>query len=452
MHRWRWGLVFASVASSQVANAAPRISLGPIRGEGTAAVSRQLAAELCAPFECVPWKRVFTGSKPDFEKAHALGVDGILLGNVKESGGKRLLTLALVSRSMVADRRWKLRLGKGGRVPRSAMLDLEADIVVRLRGAAPAAAPAQRATPPAHAAPPLPPPSPVAVEPPPPPPAEVAAPPTPLEPPAAQAERPGKPGAEPTAKPERAARKQWLVAAEAGAVATSRGLGYQGVQPSTGTLQAYHAGLVACPRLRVELFPASMLTGGVLAGLGAFADYGFSVGLKAKVAGAPPSEEHSGSFTRLHAGVLWRVPVSSSGFALVPSVAYEMLKFTIDPLDGASIAGLPNANLAGWKLALNAEIPVASAVSILAGGGYVLWPTAKDLIKGDVPFFPGASAHALELEAGVSIAIGGPWSVRIFLEYASTTYALDPDPTGRYRATGATDRYVGGRAMLRAQF
>ena len=448
MHRWRWVLALAAVAGSQVANAAPRISLGPIRGEGTAAVSKQLAAELCATFECVPWKRVYTGSKPDFKKARALGVDGILLGHVKESGGKRTLTLALVSRSMVADQTWKLRLRKDGKLPQSTVLDVEADIGVQLRGAAPAAAPALRAAPPAEAPPPArPSPPPIVAEPPRPPPAAV-----PPPEPAAKTERPPRESAEPAAEPERATRKQWLVALEAGLLATGRSLGYEGVQPSTATLAAYDASFIACPRLRVELFPVSMLTEGVLAGFGVFADYSLSVGLKATVAGAPPSEEHSGSFTRLYGGVLWRIPLSSSGFALIPSVAYEMLKFTIDPLNGVSIAGFPNANLAGWKVALNAEIPVASAVSILAGGGYVLWPTAKDLIEGDVPFFPSGSAHAIELEAGVSVAFGGPWSVRILFEYASTSYALDPDPTGTYSATGATDRYVGGRAMLRAEF
>jgi hypothetical protein len=37
-------------------------------------------------------------------------------------------------------------------------------------------------------------------------------------------------------------------------------------------------------------------------------------------------------------------------------------------------------------------------------------------------------------------------------EYSSTSYSFDADPTGTYTATGATDRLLGGRAVLRLDF
>ena len=47
---------------------------------------------------------------------------------------------------------------------------------------------------------------------------------------------------------------------------------------------------------------------------------------------------------------------------------------------------------------------------------------------------------------------GSVLAVRLLGTYASTRYTLDPDPTGTYAATGAEDRYLGMRAVLRGEF
>jgi hypothetical protein len=244
--------------------------------------------------------------------------------------------------------------------------------------------------------------------------------------------------------------KAHLVAAlEAGGYVTQRKLAYEGIPSGTSALRGFEASVIASPRFHLEVYPASLLTEGFFAGIGLFADYGLSVGLKTKdpASGA----EHSTSFTRLGAGLLWRLqPASSSRFALVPAVSYQQVKFKIEPLAGAPIAGLPDANLSGVKGSLGAEIPLGDAVSILLGAGYVKWTTAKDLVGGG--FFPGGSAYALEGEAGFSVAFSALLSLRILGEYSGTKYSLQPDASGTYQATGATDRYLGGRAMLRAEF
>jgi hypothetical protein len=239
-----------------------------------------------------------------------------------------------------------------------------------------------------------------------------------------------------------------LAAVEAGAYLTQRTLSYQGV-PAGNALLGYEANLVVGPGLHLELYPASLLTENVFAGIGLFADYSFSVGLKTEdpAGGA----EHSTSFTRLGAGVCWRLHLApSSRFALIPALSYQQLKFTIEPLAGVPIPGLPDANLSGVKAGVGAEIPVSDAVSILLGVGYVKWTTAGDLV-GD-GFFPGGSAYALEGEAGLSVALGGLLSLRVVGEYSRTHTSLEPDPSGTYQASGATDQYLGGRIMLRAQF
>jgi hypothetical protein len=114
------------------------------------------------------------------------------------------------------------------------------------------------------------------------------------------------------------------------------------------------------------------------------------------------------------------------------------------------IAGLPNADLAGWKAGLALELPLSRRIALRAGGSYVLWTTAKDLIGGG--YFPGGTANGIEGEAGFSIALDARWSLRAIGEYGVTAYELDSDPSGTYRAARATDRWLSGRAMLRYGF
>jgi hypothetical protein len=104
------------------------------------------------------------------------------------------------------------------------------------------------------------------------------------------------------------------------------------------------------------------------------------------------------------------------------------------------------------RVGLSAEARVASRITILAGLGWVKWLTAKELIDGDPAYFPGSDASGLEAEIGAGVVVWGPLSVRVLGTYASTRYTLDPDPTGTYAATGAEDRYLGLRAVLRGEF
>jgi hypothetical protein len=444
--------------------AAQRISLA-IRGDANAALRKQLGAVLCKEYVCVPISRIRTGGKLDFAKVEAQRVAIIVAGTVARSRkGGGGLEVALLTRSLGPVWERSYPLGKGGTLSRDSTMDLADDLRRRLgggpqpspRAGAPGTAPAPS---PLVAAPP-----PIATAPPPaaalppvplPPPPSIAPPTTRSEPPAAAppravAEQAAKaPATAPASSSGGGARPgaRLLAAVEAGAYLAQRTLSYQGV-PAGNALLGYEANLVG-PGLHLELYPASLLTENAFAGIGLFADYSFSVGLKTTdpVSGA----EHPTSFTRLGAGVCWRLhPVPSSRFALVPALSYQQLKFTIEPLAGVSIQGLPDANLSGVKAGVAAEIPLSDAVSILLGVGYVKWTTAGDLV-GD-GFFPSGSAHALEAEAGLSVAFSGLLSLRVVGDYSGTQYSLQPDPSGTYQASSAADQYLGGRIMLRAQF
>jgi hypothetical protein len=441
-----------------------RITISGVSGEPEHTVSRQLVGTLCGPYECVSRLKVYTKGLPDFRRLRAEGVTAVLYGSVLAKGGRRTVRIALLRDSLEPDRTWTFALDARGAIPRSSLDELVRDVRVEL-GAAPlpaprTAAPAPAAPPPAAAplpvaaplplaatAPSTPPPSARAVEAQPPPPQAAAEPPTPA--PAAQSTRAPPASTPPPAKPSAAGSRRLVGASELGAIVTSRELTYSGsTPPGTADLLGYSANAIACPRIRLELYPLTAFTSGALAGVGFFGEYSLSVGLTTEDP-ASPGVEHDSRFSRLQAGIAWRIrPTSSSRFAIVPAVSYQRLEFSVDP----TLAGFPDSDLSGVKAGLGLEIPLGGRLGLLLGGGYVMWTSAKDLVDGDVPFFPGAGAYALEAEAGLTVALGGRISLRVLGEYSATTYELDPDPSGTYVATGATDTYVGGRAMLRAEF
>ena len=453
------GLVLGLLAApiSALPEAPKRITISGVSGEPEHTVSRQLVGTLCGPYECVSRPKVYTNGLPDFRRLRAEGVTAVLYGSVTEKGGRRSVRIALLRDSLDPDRTWTFALDGKGAIPRASLDELVRDLRVEL-GGAPMQAPRPAAAPPAAAAavaapaaiaatatPPTSaklaeaqPPAPVAAAAPPPQPAPAPA----KEPPprAAPASTP------PPAKPSAAEPHRLLGASELGVLVTGRELTYSGsTPPGTTELLGYSANAIACPRFRVELYPLTAFTSGVLSGAGIFGEYSLSVGLTTETA----AEERDSQLRRLQAGIAWRIrPISASRFTIVPAVSYQRLEFTVDP----PLAGFPDSDLSGVKLGLGLEVPLGGRFGLVVGGGYVMWTTAKDLVDGDVPFFPDGSAHALEAEAGLSVALVGPISLRVLGEYSSTTYDLDPDPSGTYAATGATDTYLGGRAMLRAEF
>jgi hypothetical protein len=432
-------LLAAALALPLGAAAAPRrLSIGPVTGDRNAVIPSQLAERLCGTFECVLWPKVSTGGKADAAKLKRAGVTGVLVGAVK--GGRASLVL---SGSAGVLERWAFDLGKGRRLRPDALERIAADVGRRLAPPVP---------------PPPPPPPPAAAQTPPPPPASPAQPPAKVRPPepappaatagapaAAAPPRTAAPPAPSAAATRAAAPRPLRLALELGGFWSSRSLTYGGAGAGTGTLYEFDASAILGPRGRVELYPAAGFTKGVGAGVGIFVDAGRSLGLTTEVPGG--GDARDSTYSRLTAGALWRIPVGAR-VALVPSVAYDSLKLRVDP----AIAGLPDADLSGFAAKLAVELRVARAVKLLLGGGYVAWLTARDLIEGDVPYFPGDSAYALEAEGGIDVALVAPVSLRIVGQYSGTSYTLDPDPTGTYVAEDATDRFVSAHASIRAEF
>jgi hypothetical protein len=232
---------------------------------------------------------------------------------------------------------------------------------------------------------------------------------------------------------------------------TSRQLGFSGA--TGGTLRTYDAKLVLVPSAHLELYPAAIADAGgrLVSGIGLRLDYGRSVGLTVKPPTGSTEGTHAGAVSAMRVGVLWRVqPMAGSGFTLVPGLGYRSLQVTTSAKGGVTIDGLPDATLSGYEARLDLEAPVGG-MRVLAGGGYTMWTNAKDLVKGG--FFGSGSARAFELEGGLQFKVLGPLAVRAVAVYESTSYTGLGDPAaGVGTASGATDKYLGARATVRAEW
>ncbi len=426
------GLAFALLLTAAAsAHAAPRLAIGPVRGDAKRALSRQLERALCGAFECLPWEEVSRKGKLDPALMRKQGAAGALSGALSTRTG-RVLTLDLFTRSTRATQSWRLPVSSRGLLDTESLELVRRELGARFGVAAPPPPPPPAAAPRAVAPVPLPPP-PAAAPPPRPSPPPVVAPvpePSPRTAPA--------PAVAPAGAPT---GRQWLIAAELGGFAGKRDLTYSG---ASGPLLEHHVPGMAGPAARLELFPLATQPS-LLRGLGLSVDYARSILLETK---SPAGAKLSTTASRLGAAFLWRFsPLTSLGLVLAPSLGYESRQLTVSP----AIDGLPNASLSGVRGGLAVELPVASRFTLLLDAGYLHWLTARELVKGTPAFFSGGSAWGLDLSAGLAVQLFGPLSVRALGGYGLTRYTLDT-PTGSYAASGATDAILRASAALRVEY
>jgi hypothetical protein len=462
------GLLVCALA----AEAAPKITIAPITGDKRSQVQSQISAALCRTYTCVPSSRVFTKKKPDWNKMKSAQVTGLLVGGVAKakSGKGKEVQLSWLDKPGKPAQSWSFPLTQAGKLTSSSLQTLGADVGnlasgggnagvgavgAVAAGTSTAAGPDTLSTTPPTTGPgaagalaagaaitgaePLP------------------LPVTPVPPPASGektlADTPvavdagANQGLEPT-------RHQWKFAVELGADLLNRNLSY-GNQGAGSILRPYSASLFFAPHVRLEFFPIALFSDGFFAGIGLYGDYAMSVGLKSKFQDVANSFEKGTTYTRWEAGVEWRMRFwKDSDFAIVPIFGYGKQKFVTDgDPSGNGFAGLPQFDLSGVRFGLRLDIPVSSGFWILVGGKYVLWSTKNLAVQDQVGVnsitFTG-SAHAIEAELGFHIQLVGPLALRVFGIYQSTSFTFDdnqPEAAG-----SATDRYIGGRLMLRLQF
>lgn len=459
----RWAVLatvgVATAALAQGAGTGPRISVAPVHGDKNNAVGSQLNGELCKVYTCVPYSKVSTNKKPDWKKAKKEKVAAIFTTSIAKTKKGYTAGVALLAGSSKPKQAWNFPLTSKRNLSSLAItqvvhesgpvLGFAEDVtgVAAVAAAESARAPAAVATttptsPMGTATPP----SSISAT-------ETA---TPILPPPG-APTPGEKTLADTpvtvdATPSSTVggvRGQPLVSIEVGGNFLNRKLSY--TPDGTPGLLTYDADLIFLAYVGLEVFPFAK-TGGFLAGLGFFGNYSFSIGLKSKQ--PTTGIDESSDMTMLSAGVEARIrPIKYSDFAFTIPVAYRTYKFTVDNAT-TEFPGLPLQALTGISVGLKFEIPIGSWFVILLGGDYVFWINKHQLIGNpqNPVYFPSGHAGAIEFEAGVGFYLFGPLSVRALGEYSSTSYSFDADPTGTYTATGATDRLIGGRAVIRLDF
>ena len=452
------------------AEAAPKITIAPITGDKKSQVGSQISSALCRTYTCVPSSRVFTKKKPDWNKIKSANVSGLLVGGVakSKSGKGKEVQLSWLDKPGKAAQSWSFPLSNAGKITSSSLQTLSADVgnltsgggtaAVGAVGAVaagtapgadtmsttpPTAAPAAGAMAAAAA-------TPAAAEP-------LPLPVTPTPPPTTGektlADTPVAVDAGANQGYE-APRHQWRFAVELGADLLNRNLSYGNV-PAGSILRPYSLSLFVAPHARLELFPIAFFSDGFFSGIGIFGDYSMSLGLKSKFQDTANPFEKGTTYTRWQAGVEWRMRFwHDSDFAIVPYFAYGKQKFVTDgDPAGVGFDGLPQFDLKGVKFGLRLDIPVSSGFWIIVGGDYVLWSTKTLLVQDGTGVnsttFTG-SAKAIEAELGFHIQLVGPLALRIFGTYNSTSFTFDQNQANA--AGSATDRYLGGRVMLRLQF
>jgi len=442
MRRCLHGILLLAVAALPALAAAqsPKLAIGGMRGDSSR-VRRQLLLELCGPFQCVAASRVTTGTTADPDKLARAGVSGYLSGAVTGEPGERHLFLSLATPDKASARTWKFRLTTDGKL-RQAVLDrFSAEMGETLSTAS-------RPAPKAAQPPSKPPPS--TLPPPKPPPPDATATATAKPPPPEEKAKPLPTAEKPrvtTPPPESAHELRFAL--EAGFWATNRHLTYQGATASdTPPLRTFDASAILAPEVRAEVYPAAFTGAGPLwTGIGGYVQYAHSVGLKVK----PPSDvggsNRSATLTNLALGLKWRFqPLSSSRFTVTPAVGYRSFSVVTG---GDAIPGLPDAKLSGFEGRLDFAVPVTARVTVLGGGGYLYWTSAKDLVK---TYFASGSARGYTAEGGVDVKVLRPLSIRALLEYQNVSYTLKASATGTFHATGAKDGYLGARIAARAEF
>jgi hypothetical protein len=438
---WGAALLLATAAWAAPDRRPNRLVVDQIQGDpGT--LHRQLIRELCGPVPCVPLTQVTTRRRVDPRKLS--GARGLLLTGRETGKRSRSVTLRLESRPGRSLGRYSFPVGRRG-LSQAALATLQ-DAVQKALGTAPAAA------------------TPLSPAPPPKVPGPVASGTRPRSgaAPSASAGRtpaPTNPRARPASQvaPALAGTEGGTALEEA---TPARGaalplfaieLGVSGVNLSheysdltTQNLRGYSADFALVPRALLESFPLAR-SEGFVRGFGLEAEAQLAVGLRSAIEGGP---EHDTTY-RVLDGVLKYRWASEAGFRVEPLVGYRLATFRVEPVNGASITGLPTLDYDGLELGVGLGYPLGR-VLLLARARFLPLLASGEVLSTD--YFNSGSLWGVDLEAGVGVRLFGGLSVRGMGEYTRYHFTFRTQPGDVFQATGATSRYAGGRLMLRYDF
>lgn len=428
----------ALVALTATSSAAQRVSFPSFTGPRAAAVRNQIVSTACDTVECVPATKTTTSGKPDWKKAKKEAVQFFVTGSVAKKGKALSLDVFVFNKAGAPRARKNFPLVKNGTLS-GRNLQAVMDLLSGAFGA-------KRAPPPAD--PVKPPPD----EEMPPPPKEKKEPTRPPEPPPS-AKRTPEPeeqrGEEPAPPPATKARKPKFLVIDAGAEVLNRRLDYS--QVATSNLRRYDLPIYGQLALGVEFYPLALMRDDLLAGLGV--EFGLAIApwLQSRLSSVP--DPFPTSATRIDAGVRFSIsPIKSFALNLAPYLGVRAQSFTVGALaDGTRLNGLPNIGFVGLRVGLAVEVPLVPRILSLWGKfGIVPVFSSGEIIS--PAYFPNGSAFGLEASVGLGVGVLPFLQLRASFEFQRYGLSFTTQPTDAYVAAGASDTYLGGRAVARFSF
>ncbi len=212
------------------------------------------------------------------------------------------------------------------------------------------------------------------------------------------------------------------------------GRSFHYTDPITDNLRPYQLFGAPSVALAAELYPLSRSTMPVLRDLGITGSYALAFALSSKLEG---TETVDTSWSRLQAGVRLRVRTGGPGFGL--SLGFGFVKFGFSGAESAPIDELPDVDYSFLRAGLDARMPIARAIVVIASAGYmgVLSSGALD------DRFPRSSAGGADLALGASWRALGPVAISLTASYTRFFFTMNPEPGDPYVAGGALDEFLG---------
>lgn len=434
---FRSALVLAVLSATPAA--AQRVSFPNFTGPGAAGLRNQLVGAVCDTADCVAATRTTTSGKPDWKKAKKESVPFFVTGAVVKKGKALQLDLAVLNKAGAPKARKSFPLDKNGTLaPKS--LQAAMDLLTQAFGSGPQAPP-EKVTPPVEPTRPPPrepPPGKPLTRPPDPPRVEKAP----------EPERRGEPPPPPQPVEPQQRLHSFLVI-EVGAEVLNRKLEY--TQVATSNLRRYDLAAFLQPAVGLEFYPLALVSDDLLAGLGVEFGLATAPWLQSRLASL--TDAFPTSTMRIDAGLRFNImPIKTYALSLAPYVGFRSQSFTVAALgDGRRIDGLPNIAFLGLRAGLALEVPIVPGwltafgrfgIIPVLGSGEIISPT----------FFAQGSAFGLEAQGGLGVRILPFLQVRASFEFTRYGMTFTTQPTDTYVATGASDTYLGGRAVFHFSF
>jgi hypothetical protein len=426
------------LAVAATAASAQRVSFPNFTGPGAAGVRNQIVGAVCDTADCVAATRTTTGGKPDWKKARKESVLFFVTANVVKKGKALWLDVQVLNKAGPAKARKTFALDKNGTLPAKGLQQVMDLLTGAFGGSTRSAAEPPPATTPDA----------VKTQP-----KETSKPADalPTSPPKRDPEQPAPQGAEPDTRgtaPKASKTRPKFLMIDVGADLFTRRLEYS--QVATSNLRRYDLGLTGMAALGVSFFPLALMRDDLLAGLGVEFAIGFAPWIQSRLTSTTTAFPTSAM--RIDGGIRWELrPIKTFALAISPYVGVRSQSFTVSPVMGQRIDGLPNIAHVGLRAGLGLDIPlIENRLNVFGRFGII--PVFGSGEISSPAFFPNGSAFGLEANAGVGVTVLPFMQIRASFELARYGLTFVTQPTDTYVAAGAAETYLGGNASLRFMF